>query len=373
MMGRDGSSRVDGIDAGVLLPLVRQALGMETVGMGEWTTEALGGAGGQVIRLFRGSATDGRRKIAWSLVLKRLRVSESAADPSAQAYWRREADVHESGVLSCLEGGLRAAPCLAIHDFGDEVWLWMPEVQDDEPERWSLARLGLAARQLGQFNAQLPERRAESIWAGIPRQWLRAWHEDAVRPGYAAYQGCILEPGAGTVFEAETAEEVERIWRAADELLDRLELLPQCFCHFDAFRRNLFAVGDTTVAIDWAFAGLGAYGEDLASLVFATIGLDGIESRDLDGFREIAFAEYMTGLREAGWRGDDTATRFAFLAHGCARFSVYIASIVLQASLDEDERAFLVDVTGVELAGWQAAMEFFHSNHAELWELQSSL
>ncbi|MEO2005195.1 MAG: phosphotransferase, partial [Candidatus Poribacteria bacterium] len=235
------------------------------------------------------------------------------------------------------------------------------------------ARLGVAAYHLGQFNARFPDSRPESTWPGMSRQWLRAWHEERVRPEYARYQACMLNPRASTTFGLETAEEVERIWRAAEELIDRLELLPQCFCHFYAFRRNLFAVGDTTVAIDWAFAGLGAYGEDLASLVFATIGLNGVERCDFGEFREIAFAQYMQGLREAGWRGDEPAVRFAFLAHGCLRFSVYIASIVLQASLDENERAFLADVTGVELPGWLVALEFFHLNHEELWELQSSL
>lgn len=373
MTDRRGSSRIDGIDAEVLLPLVRQALDREAVELGEWEKEPLAGAGGQAIFLFRGSATDGDRDLQWGLVLKRLRPAESTKEQSAHNYWRREADAYESGAPARLDGGLQAASCLAIHDFGDEVWLWMPQMHDEEPALWSVARLGLAAYHLGQFNARFPESRPESIWPGMSRQWLRAWHEERVRPGYTTHQACMLDPRASTIFEPETVEEVERIWRAAAGLLDRLELLPQCFCHFDAFRRNLFAVGDTTVAIDWAFAGLGAYGEDLASLVFATIGLNGVEPCDFGGFREMAFAQYLQGLREAGWRGDETAVRFAFLAHGCVRFSVYIASIVLQASLDESERAFLADVTGVELPGWQAAMEFFHSNHAELWELKSSL
>jgi hypothetical protein len=376
--GNVDPSQIDRIDASLLIPMIRQALDRDVVALGKWTVEALsGGAGGQTVQLLKGTATDGKGVFPWTLIIKRLRASEGNEDPSDARYWRREVDAYESGFLSLLDGGLQAAPCLAVHDFGNEVWLWMSEIEDDEPEQWSVHRLGLTAYHLGQFNARFPETRAEAAWPGMSRQWLRHWHESAVRPEYEQYRTSILEPAAATAITTETLGEIERIWRETNILLAKMESLPQCFCHLDAFRRNLFAVGQTTIAIDWAFSGLGAYGEDLAGLVFPTVALDGVKRSDVAAFEEVAFSEYLRGLREAGWGGDEVAVRFAYLAHGCVRFSVFSASLLLRACLDENMRKDLARLLDVEVDDLEDAMrygmEFFHAHHTELWSLEASL
>ena len=95
-------------------------------------------------------------------------------------------------------------------------------------------------------------------------------------------------------------------------------------------------------------AGFGRSGEDLAGLVFPTVALDGVKRSDVAAFEEVAFSEYLRGLREAGWGGDEVAVRFAYLAHGCVRFSVLSASLLLRACLDENMRKDLARILDQE-------------------------
>jgi hypothetical protein len=75
-----------------------------------------------------------------------------------------------------------------------------------------------------------------------------------------------------------------------------------------------------TVAIDWAFAGIGALGEDLAVL---------LRSRPRDGagygyaaFDAALFPAYLAGLRDAGWHGDPRAVRLGFTAAVVLRYAL---------------------------------------------------
>ena len=65
----------------------------------------------------------------------------------------------------------------------------------------------------------------------------------------------VAKPGAVNALSSAMRREIEYVWSASGMLLDQLESQPRCWCHLDAFRRNLFAVGYKTVAIDWAFTG----------------------------------------------------------------------------------------------------------------------
>ncbi len=362
-------SPADHVDAAVLLPIVRKSLGRDIQSLGEWSSKPLAGIGGQTILLFEG-ATGDSEAVAWKLVLKCLDSSSGTDDPKAVRYWRREADVYECGVLDHLDGGLRAARCLALQDVGDQIWMWMPYIEDGLPERWPVQQLARAARHLGAFNAAFPEERLDDGWKWMSRSWLKGWHETEVCVYHGHYQGLLRRPEAQDVFPASTTAQVERMWGAAERVFDALESLPACLCHFDAFRRNLFADGDTTIAIDWAFTGKGAYGEDLAGLVFATIFLDGVAPTDYAELSETAYAAYLQGLREAGWAGDERDIRLAYLAHGCARLSVMVSAFACHASFVK----LRAEQTGQEHtepdpSPWQGPMEFYHANHDELFAL----
>ena len=72
------------------------------------------------------------------------------------------------------------------------------------------------------------------------------------------------------------ARRILQLWEEREIFHNALDRLPQTLLHRDVFRRNLFAGRgedgrEKTVAVDWAFIGLGAVGEDIASLVQASL------------------------------------------------------------------------------------------------------
>ena len=76
------------------------------------------------------------------------------------------------------------------------------------------------------------------------------------------------------------------------------------------------------MAVDWAYAGHGAVGEELVPLVVGSLFFFeavGIAPRDLDA---ACFAGYVAGLREAGWAGDERLVRLGFTADAALRYTV---------------------------------------------------
>ena len=70
------------------------------------------------------------------------------------------------------------------------------------------------------------------------------------------------------VYPPDLIDSLLRMWAQRKQFLDALDRLPETLCHFDAFRRNLFARRTPdglgrTVVIDWAFVGIGAVGQDI--------------------------------------------------------------------------------------------------------------
>ena len=73
----------------------------------------------------------------------------------------------------------------------------------------------------------------------------------------------VLEP----LYPPPVVAELRRLWDERERFLTALDRLPRTFCHHDAFRRNLLhragPEGEELVAVDWAYAGHGAVGEEL--------------------------------------------------------------------------------------------------------------
>jgi hypothetical protein len=109
------------------------------------------------------------------------------------------------------------------------------------------------------------------------------------------------------------------LWTERETFLRALDRLPQTICHHDAFRRNLFARRESdgteqTVAVDWAFTGIGSLGAEVAPLVLGSLLFFEVVDGDPHALAETALMEYITGLRETGWVGDARAVRLGFLA-----------------------------------------------------------
>ena len=102
------------------------------------------------------------------------------------------------------------------------------------------------------------------------------------------------------------------LWEERNRILDVVENLPQVFCHQDAFKRNLFALQNKTIAIDWGYLGVAPVGAELVALVAGSIGLFEVPVDRVKEMDHICFEGYLQGLRDAGWNGDPKLVRMGY-------------------------------------------------------------
>ena len=130
-------------------------------------------------------------------------------------------------------------------------------------------------------------------------------------------------------------------------MLRLLELLPETICHHDAHRRNLISVRDgehqRTIAVDWAMAGTGRLGEDLAVLTGVSLQFLDVPMSDHVEFEAAVIDGYVSGLRELGWTGRETTLRSGYKAAlslfmGVAAAGIWYSGVSAQGDLALAER-----------------------------------
>jgi hypothetical protein len=203
----------------------------------------------------------------------------------------------------------------------------------------------------------------------MAEQAMAAWLVEAAGPAVAAleqYVGPGAAPLTRQLYPPPVAAELKRLWTERERFLAALARLPQTFCHHDAFRRNLLGRtgpgGDELVALDWADAGHAAVGQELVPLVLGSLSFFeavGIAPHDLDA---ACFANYVIGLRDAGWAGDDRLARLGFTADAALHMTVGALRQALPLVTDPALHLFGEDLFGCPLAkvveSWVALWEF---------------
>jgi hypothetical protein len=368
------SSALTGLDTAMLEPMVRDLLDEPAaVVTGEWSCLPLGGGGGEGIGLYRvsGSARAGDTSHPWALVCKVC--AADGTDPRAWDYPAREELAYGSGLLEDLPGGLAVPRCLGVETQPDGTsWLWLEAVDEAHPAPWPLERYALVARHLGRFNgAYLAE-------VPLPDQpWLsQGWLRDFVEPSgpYVTELERLAGPGGPPVLEQlyppPVITDLRHLWDERESFLTALDQLPRTLCHHDAFRRNLLGRagpgGEELVALDWAYVGHGAVGEELVSLVLGSLAFFeavGIAPRELDA---ACFAGYVVGLREADWAGDERLVRLGFTAAAALRYTVGTLRLVWPEVIDPALRPAWEDL-------FARPLEEVVEGWAELWPFQRGL
>jgi len=309
------------IDQAKLRPLVRSALGSETVEVTDWKHEQLHGgiAEGSAVYPFSGQGCDQGQTIPWSLILKLLRPEGGSTETSAWNYYKREADAYQSSVLDGLTGGLAAPRCFDVIEHSDGIcWMWLEELFEEIGSQWPLEHYGIVARHLGHFNGIYLTGQPLPDWPWLSSNWLRQYIElsapamEPMRDAVKSSWGCRWLP-------EKDRDQYFHLWAERERYLTALDHLPQTLCHFDIFPRNLFARktangNDQTVVIDWAFAGRGPIGADINPLVWISIGLSGVGLDKAQDLEDIVFEGYLEGLREVGWQGDPQQVRLGYTA-----------------------------------------------------------
>ena len=341
------------IDGATLTPLVRRALNSETLEIMDWDHDQLhGGAGtGNAVYRFAGQGRDQGQKLSWSLILKTVYPEGDAAQPATWNYCMREAAAYQSGWLADLPGGLAAPCCFSVVEHqGGSCWMWLEEVADEIGPNWPLEHYGLVARHAGQFNGAYLVDGPLPSWPWLSSGWVRHLVESSA-PAMPLLRNSLDNALVRRWLPGDASDRRFRLWEDRGLYLDALDRLPQTLCHMDLFRRNLFARrtpgGDEqTVAIDWAYAGSGALGEELVPLIvggltFFEVGLDKAQALE-----EIAFEGYLQGLRDAGWRGDPRQVRLGYAAAASLRYKFNDLGRWLAVILDENMHSIFLDISG---------------------------
>jgi hypothetical protein len=341
------------IDRSTLLAVVREATDRPLLTLEAWSEEPIQGGAGRSpgVRRLSGQATDGAETVNWSLVLKMLGHDAGSESPESWSYWRREVDAYESGFLDDLPGSLRAPRSFGTHEFEPRlVGLWLEDVVDAARE-WSMADFAAAASSLGELNGAyasglpLPE----SSW--LSRDWLRRYVE------YSAPMVDLLERSASDRwvrewFPPDVLETTLEIWTEREWCFGVLARLPQTVCHMDASNRNLFrrseADGDiSTVAIDWAFVGRGAIGEELGPLAVASVGLGEVDFNAASELERSVLEGYLDGLSRSGFECDERLVRLGYAVAGCLRYAIGTLEALLPTVMNEQRHAWLEQVFGM--------------------------
>lgn len=380
----DITNGLESVDRQRLQPLVREALGRDAAELIDWRLHPIHKGmdmSSAVVRVI-GTARDRGEEVEWPIILKVVRPAPDELGPSGWHYWKRESLAYTSGLLDHLPAGLAAPRCLAVEDHGANCSrMWFEDITDAHEGQWSLSAYTSVARQLGRFNgAYLTGEYAIPSHDWLSKGWLRGWTEKSA-PVIAHFSEFREHPSVRRVLPAASVEAYLRLWSERERFLAALDRLPVSFCHYDAFARNILlrrgADHNQPVAIDWAFAGSGAVGEELVPLVIASANFCEMEPRSMIDLEPAALEAYLEGLRDAGWRGDPRLVRLGDAIAASLRFGPGCAIPALPSVLRKDAEEFVLAVFGIPmeeaLDRWSAITSHVLGLADEARELMQSL
>jgi hypothetical protein len=347
----NGPETINALDLATLTPLVQRASGGYLTAVGQWSVQQLHGGFGEagVYRVSGESIGNGSPR-PWSLILKVLQRAEPGSAVSDWDYWRREADLYQSGLLTDLPAGVKTPHCFEVAEPVDgTVWLWLEDIEE-ESAAWTLAEYRRVAHQFGQFNGQFLNEGSVPDYPWLSRNWLRCLVE-ANTPAVNQLTQSLTERWVQRVWPRPVVNELLQLWAERDVYLSALERLPQTLCHLDVFPRNLLTRSRPgtlreTVAIDWAFSGFAALGEELASLIVASATLMEVELLAARELEEQALAAYIDGLHVGGWRGDPRLVRLGYASSAALRFGLGTLRQLMPVLLDERSHPVMEQLTG---------------------------
>jgi hypothetical protein len=317
------------VDAATLEPIVRRALG-RPVALEAWRSvpfsyQVTNPLSAGIFRI-SGTARYAGETLEWSVIVKvalsdydilLARFPAEDRPELERAYlWDREVLAYESGVFDRLPPGLVAPRALLVDRRADRCWLWLEDL-GDAGGAWDVERYALAARHLGRFNGAFPEGAFDAPW--LTRGWIDTW----LLTGFGSRGRLVLEndaiwdhPLVRSGFASDARERLRRHLDQRERIVQRLNARPSTLCHLDAFRKNLFdhvgpAGEPETAAIDWSYLGYAPIGAEVGHLVIGSVAFADYR-QDIRALSGTCLDAYLVGLRDGGWRGDESQVRDGF-------------------------------------------------------------
>jgi len=316
------------------------------------------GAGTTLYRVSGTAAAVGRRAAEWSVVIKVLSLDQTSfqsisTDEGSWDYWKREWHVYQSPWLQQLPGPFVAPRVVATGEISAEAdkalaWIAMEDLQASDRRPWQAGEFREVARHLGTFNGHYLCGRPLPTDPWLSRNWIRGWTELA-KPFVELLPTISSHPVAGRLFTSDLIDDLIQLWDEREKWYQVLERLPQTLCHNDVFPRNLFVRGDgrtsQSVAIDWAFCGQGAVGQELSGLVGTTQPFMESRPERWDDLERDCLDGYADGLRQAGWHDSDEIL-LGYLVSTALRFGIGSLAPALSLTLTEEYRDLVTRVFG---------------------------
>lgn len=361
-----------------LLKAVRQVVGdheaeiidIDCRALGEGFADAM--SGGDGLLFHSGTALTARGKQNFEMVEKICRVLLTGRDPSSWLYWKREALAYESGFLSANWSGLRAPRCFGVSYTDEPAARVFIEAVADPQSAWDAQTFAQASHALGRFNGAnigMPDI-SKHRWMAIGR--AHSWTAEA-SSNLDSLDDLKTDSVVARWLEGSSFERTVGLWRNISHIRSALEDLPKCFCHHDAFKRNLLfrQSADSRpdiVAIDWAFAGHGVIGEELAAMVGGSLTFLEFEPADADEMIDIIFSNYERGLKEAGWKGSSTDARLGFCATTAMTFALGALGPWLPLLQDTNMHSVVEEISGMTVDRFIENLAEIHHYFLDLGE-----
>ena len=90
------------------------------------------------------------------------------------------------------------------------------------------------------------------------------------------------------------------------------------------------------IAVDCAFSGLSAMGDDVQNLVNGSFVWQQIPAESLEQVEGAAYGRYVDGLTEAGWRGDPRQVRLGYACSSALKWGLVLACRIMSMFCDEN-------------------------------------
>jgi hypothetical protein len=265
-----------------------------------------------------------------SVVLKVVSPGDGAASdewspsevPSHWNYWEREALAYESGITSAYsEAGISGPRLLASNRRPNgDVALWLEDARSTggsiSGTEWGMADYRRFARALGLAQGRIAVTGAVPDHPWLTRRFLHDYAlSQGVDRGILYSDEAWRRPLVKDNFPEGLRPGLVRLHQEREWFFTLVERLPRTLCHLDVWPNNLFAKADGSfMLVDWSFVGEGVLGEDIGNLVPDSVFDLFVPARDLPDLDREVFGGYVSGLREAGWEGDERAVRLGMCA-----------------------------------------------------------
>ena len=329
-------------------------------------------AGGEGLILHSGTVMTSAGEQQYQLVEKICRVLPMGRQPNSWLYWKREALAYDSGFLETSAFGIRPPKCFGVAFASDPAARIFIEAVSDAQPVWTMDTHARAAEALGIFNANcagMPDiKRHEWMAVGRAHSWTAIAADT-----FCDLEGLKNDRVSSRWLAGSNLGRTLDLWRNVDPLRRVLEELPKCFCHHDAFKRNLLFhhnSDDETeiVAIDWAFAGYGVIGEEIAAMVGASLMFFEIKPDEARDAIEVVFQSYLRGLEMSGWTGSSTDVRLGFCAATAMMFALGALGPWLPLLKDPNLSSVVKNITGAEPDPFIDNLSEIHGHFLDLGE-----